>query len=129
MKRINAVIEKAEICRIGDPFLKKPPDLGLAESDALMVTARTVDGRRATATFYLSLKPDGTFEEDALGARAMKAGRRRLASFLKYYKIIEDISNYKFKEKLADLRGRRVEVIAINGDAAIYIPEVIPDDR
>ncbi|MDM7913121.1 MAG: hypothetical protein QUS09_08495, partial [Methanotrichaceae archaeon] len=96
MERISAVIETAEIHKISDLFHKKPSGLRFNETDALVISARTKDGRDAKATFYFSLKPDGTFEENILGASSAKARRHKLASFLRYYKIAEDVSKYKF---------------------------------
>jgi hypothetical protein len=122
MERIRAVIEKAEIHKISDLFHKKPPGLRFNETDALVILARTEDGKDARATFYFSLKPDGTFEEDILGASSAKARRHKLASFLRYYKIAEDVSKYKLRENVSELKGRSVEATPINGDVAIYFP-------
>jgi len=68
-----------------DIFPKKPPGLRFNETDVLVVIAKTNDGKRIGATFYFSLKPDGTFEEAILGKDAAKARRHNLASFLRYY--------------------------------------------
>ncbi len=122
MERIGAVIEKAEIHKISDLFRKKPPGLRFNETDALVISARTEDGKGARATFYFSLKPDGTFEEEILGTSAAKARRHNLAAFLRYYKITEDVNKYKLKERVNELKGRSVEAIPIDGEVAIYFP-------
>ncbi len=124
MGRIRAVIEDAEVKGIGDLFTRKPPGLRFNETDALVVTFRADDGRRNRSLFYFTLKPDGTFEEDALGADAVKARRHRLASFLRYYKIAQDVSNYNITAGADGLKGRSIEAEAIpaNGELAIYIP-------
>lgn len=122
MERVGAVIETAEIYKISDLFRRKPPGLRFNETDALVISARTKDGRDARATFYFSLKPDGTFEENILGASAAKARRHKLVAFLKYYKITEDVNKYKLKERVDELKGRSVEAIPIDGKVAIYFP-------
>ena len=122
MDRIEAVIEAAEVRKVGEIFRKKPGGLRFNETEALIVKARTRDGRQVGATFYFSLKPDGTFEDHALGADAAKARRRRLASFLKYYRIAEDVSEYKLKERVNEWKGRIVEAVPSDGKLAIYHP-------
>lgn len=122
MEKIRAVIEKAEVRKISDLFRKKPPGLRFNETDALIVLARTGDGRLANATFYLSLKADGTFDEDPMGASVAKARRHKLAAFLRYYGLASDIGNYKLKEKASEMLGRTVEAVSIDGDVTIYVP-------
>lgn len=122
MERVEAVIEKAEIHRISDLFRRKPPGLRFNETDALIVSARTKDGKNAKATFYFSLKPDGTFEENILGNSAAKFRRHKLASFLRYYKIAEDVSKYKLKESVSELKGRSVEATPRSDGVVIYCP-------
>jgi hypothetical protein len=122
MERIGAVIEKAEVHKISDLFRKKPPGLRFNETDALVISARTEGGKEARATFYFSLKPDGTFEEDILGASTAKARRHKLAAFLRYYNITADVNKYKLKERVNELKGRNVEAVPIDGEVAIYFP-------
>jgi hypothetical protein len=122
MDRIEAVIEAAEVRKVGDIFRKKPGGLRFNETEALIVKARTRDGRQVGATFYFSLKPDGTFEDHPLGADAAKARRRRLASFLRYYRIAEDVSEYKLKERVNEWKGRIVEAVPSDGELALYYP-------
>lgn len=129
MQILRAVVEEAEVHKISDLFNRKPPGLGFNETDALVVKARMQDGRQVGATFYFTLKPDGTFDEQALGRDAVKARRHRLASFLRYYGLTDDVDKYKLKERIKELNGRIVEVIPSNGLLSIHIPQVISHDR
>ena len=122
METMNAVVEEADVCKISDLFRRKPPGLGFNETDALVIKARLEDGRQIGATFYFSLKPDGTFEEEPMGRNAIKARRHKLASFLRYYGMTDEIDKYKLKDRISELKGGNVEVIPINGELSIYIP-------
>ena len=122
MQPITAVVEEAEVYKISQLFPKKPPGLAFNETDALVIKARMQDGRQVGATFYFCLKPDGTFEEEALGRDAVKARRHKLASFLRYYKLADEVDKYNLKERIHELKGGNVEVIPIRGELSIYIP-------
>jgi len=122
MERIRAVIESADVYKISDLFRTKPAGLRFNETDALVVMARLDDGRKFKSIFYFSLKPDGTFEEEILGADAAKFRRHRLASFLRYYKIADDVSVYNLKNRASELKGLNVEVVSRDGDREIYVP-------
>ena len=122
METMNAVVEEADVCKISDLFRRKPPGLGFNETDALVIKARLEDGRQIGATFYFSLKPDGTFEEEPMGRNAIKARRHKLASFLRYYGMTDEVDKYKLKDRISEFKGGNVEVIPINGELSIYIP-------
>lgn len=122
METMNAVVEEADVCKISDLFRRKPPGLGFNETDALVIKARLEDGRQIGATFYFSLKPDGTFEEEPMGRIAIKARRHKLASFLRYYGMTDEIDKYKLKDRISEFKGGNVEVIPIKGELSIYIP-------
>jgi len=122
METMNAVVEDATVYKISELFRKKPPGLGFNETDALVIKARMKDGRQIGATFYFSLKPDGTFEEEPLGRDAVKARRHKLASFLRYYGMTDDVDKYKLKDRIGEFKGGNVEVIPIKGELSIYIP-------
>jgi len=129
MPPITAVVEEAEVFKISQLFHKKPPGLAFNETDALVIKARMQDGRQIGATFYFTLKPDGTFEEEALGRDAVKARRHKLASFLRYYGLANEVDKYKLKERIHELKGRGVEVIPIHGELSIYTPQVTMHER
>ena len=119
---MKAVVEEADVCKISDLFRRKPPGLGFNETDALVIKARLEDGRQIGATFYFCLKPDGTFEEEPMGRNAIKARRHKLASFLRYYGMTDEVDKYILKDRISELKGGCVEVIPIKGELSIYIP-------
>ena len=122
METLNAVVEEADVCKISELFCRKLPGLGFNETDALVIKARLEDGRQIGATFYFSLKPDGTFEEEPMGRNAIKARRHELASFLRYYGMTDEVDKYKLKDRISEFKGGNVEVIPIKGELSIYIP-------
>ncbi len=122
MEPMKAVVEEAEVHKISELFRRKPPGLGFNETDALVIKARLEDGRQIGATFYFSLKPDGTFEEEPMGRDAVKARRHKLASFLRYYGVTDDVDKYKLKDRISEFIGGKVEVVPIKGELSIYIP-------
>ena len=122
METMNAVVEEADVCKISDLFSRKLPGLGFNETDALVIKARLEDGRQIGATFYFILKPDGTFEEEPMGRNAIKARRHKLASFLRYYGMTDEVDKYKLKDRISEFKGGNVEVIPIKGELSIYIP-------
>ena len=123
MERTKAVIEEASVHKIvGDLFKRKPPGLRFNETDAVVITARTEDGRMMTETFYLCLKPDGTFDEQSMGSDASQARRHRLAKFIRYYGFAEDISIYNLRDRVNDWKGRAVEVLPSKKGEIIYTP-------
>ena len=122
MKTTKAVIEDAQVHSISDLFRKKPPGLGFNETDALVLTIPVGRGKKVNATFYMSLKPDGTFEEETMGSDASKSRRHRLASFLRYYGITKDVSTYNLRDGAKDLKGRDVEIVPTESGASVYIP-------
>jgi hypothetical protein len=129
MQPITAVVEEAQVYKISQLFHKKPPGLAFNETDAMVIKARMQDGREIGATFYFTLKPDGTFEEEPLGRDAVKARRHKLAAFLRYYRLADEVDKYKLKERIHELKGRSVEVIPIHGELCIYTPQVTMHDR
>lgn len=120
MDRIGAVIQDAEIARVGDIFSRRPRGLRINETEALIVRARTDDGRIAARTFYLCLKPDGTLDLDTIAAGRSRARRRRLASFLKYYGLISREEQYNLREAVKGWYGKHVE--AMKDCDLIFVP-------
>lgn len=122
METMKAVVEEAEVRKISELFRRKPPGLGFNETDALVIKARLEDGRQIGATFYFSLKPDGTFEEEPMGRDAVKARRHKLATFLRYYGVTDDVDKYKLKDRISEFIGGMVSVVPIKDELSIYIP-------
>jgi hypothetical protein len=125
MDRDLAKIERVGVYKIGDLFKRKPHGLRFNETEAVVVSLRAEDGKKATATFYLSIKPDGTFDEKCLGTDACKARRRGLASFIRYYGFSKEISLYNLRDRIGEWIGKSVEVLPINDSLVIYVPQVI----
>jgi hypothetical protein len=121
METMKAVVEDAKVRNISELFRRKPPGLGFNETDALVINARLEDGRQIGA-FYFGLKPDGTFEEEPMGRDAVKARRHKLATFLRYYGVTDDVDKYKLKDRISEFIGEIVSVVPIKGELSIYIP-------
>lgn len=123
MDKVKAMIEDVGVYKIGDIFTKKPPGLKINETDAVVVIAKAEGGERVvTRTFYFCLKPDGTFYEDSIARNGSCARRRRLASFLRHYKITRDVKSYNLRERIGEWKGVPVEVVPIEEDGIIYVP-------
>jgi hypothetical protein len=121
MEKARAVIEEASLHDIYDLFKRKPAGLKFSDTDAIVVTAKTEDGKKITRTFYFCLKPDGTFDEKTV-ASGSRARRRRLASFLRYYRLAENVRGYNIKERIGEWKGKTIEVLPSEKDGSIYIP-------
>lgn len=122
MEKVRAVIEEASLHKIYDLFSSKPGGLKFNDTDAIVVTAKTEDGKKITRTFYFCLKPDGTFDEKTIAMDGSRARRQRLASFLKYYGIAGNVRGYNIKERIGEWRGKTIEVLLSEKEASIYIP-------
>lgn len=123
MEKLRAVIEEASIHDIYDLFSKKPKGLKFNDTDAIVVTAKTEDGDTITHTFYFCLKPDGSFDQETISKDGSRARRQRLASFLKYYKIAENVKEYNIKERIGEWKGKTIEVVPGEKEGRIiYIP-------
>lgn len=57
-----------------------------------------------------------------MGRNAIKARRHKLASFLRYYGMTDEVDKYKLKDRISELKGGMVVVIPIKGELSIYIP-------
>lgn len=118
---MSATIEDVRVCKISKLFRRKPPGLTFADTDAVIVTAKTPDGRIASTTFYVRLKSDGTFSTSALrvGGRAKQL---RFAKFLRHYKLAKDVERYNVREGAADWKGKKVDVVPYKRGGYIYVP-------
>ncbi|GEM_PF-2119812 len=60
-----------------------------------------------------------------MGRDTIKARRHKLASFLRYYGVTEDVDKYKLKDRISEFIGGMVVVVPIKGELSklsIYIP-------
>ena len=109
MERISATIEDAKVCKISELWRRKPPGVAFADTDAVIVTAKTADGREIRETFYLRLKSDGTMSTAAID-KISRGKQQRFAKFLERY-IIKEIKGYKVRERVGEWKGKSVEVV------------------
>lgn len=122
MEKISATIEDAKIYKISDLWKRKPRGLKFNDTDAIVVTLKTSDGGIMKETFYFCLKPDGTFNVDTVSKDSSHVRRLRLASFLKHYKITDNMDEYNLKEGVEKWKGGQVTVIKSGDSGFIYVP-------
>ena len=122
MEKISATIEDAKIYKISDLWKRKPRGLKFNDTDAIVVTLKTSDGEIMKETFYFCLKPDGTFNIDTVSKDSSHVRRLRLASFLKHYKITDNMDEYNLKEGVEKWKGGQVTVIKFGDSGFIYVP-------
>ena len=118
---MSGTIEDAGVCKISKIWRKKPPGLTIADTDAVIVTAKTPNGRTVSTTFYLRLKSDGTFSTSALRAGG-RAKQQRFARFLKHYKLAKDVERYNVRDGVVDWKDKSVEVVPYKRSGYIYVP-------
>jgi len=122
LEKVSAIIQDANICKISDLWRKKPRGLQFNDTDALVITLTMPDGSTMKEAFYFCLKPDGTFNVNTVSRDGSQARRRRLASFLKHYKITDNIDEYNLKEGIKQWKGMQVDIIKVDDSGFIYVP-------
>ena len=109
MERVSAKIEDAKVLKISEMWRRKPPGVAFADTDAVIVTAKTPDGKTITETFYLRLKADGTMSTAAVD-KISRGKQQRFAKFLERY-ITKEIKGYNVMERVGEWKGKSVEVV------------------
>jgi len=122
LEKISAIIEDAKIYKISDLWRRKPRGLKFNDTDAVVITMRAHDGSIVKKTFYFCLKPDGTFNVNTVSRDSSGARRRRLASFLKHYKITDNVDEYNLKEGIKQWKGIEVSLLKVGDSGFIYAP-------
>ena len=122
MEKVSATIQDANIYKISDLWRRKPRGLKFNDTDALVISLRAQDGSTIKETFYFCLKPDGTFNINTVSKDNSGARRRRLASFLKHYKITDNADEYNLKEGIKRWKGIEVAVIKVGDSGFVYVP-------
>lgn len=122
LEKVSATIQDAKIYKISDLWRRKPRGLKFNDTDALVITLKTQDGSIINETFYFCLKPDGTFNVNTVSRDSSRARRRRLANFLKHYKITDNVEGYNLKEGVKRWKGMQVTAIKIGDSCSIYVP-------
>lgn len=120
-KKVKATIQDVEITKISDLWSRKPKGLGFQDTDAIIITAKTSDGKTIKDTFYFCLKPDGTFYTETITRDGARARRQRLASLIKHY-ITKDIKGYNIAKKINEWKGKDVEVVILKDGGYIFVP-------
>jgi hypothetical protein len=122
LEKVSATIQDANIYKISDLWRRKPRGLKFNDTDALVISLRAQDGSTIKETFYFCLKPDGTFNINTVSKDNSGARRRRLASFLKHYKITDNADEYNLKEGIKRWKGIEVAVIKVGDSGFVYVP-------
>ena len=122
LKTINATIQDAKIHKISNLWRKKPRGLKFNDTDAIVVTLRVQDGSTIKEPFYFCLKPDGTFNVNTVSKDGSHVRRQRLASFLKHYKITDNVDEYNLKKGISKWKGKNVTAIKADDSCFIYVP-------
>jgi len=122
LEKVSATIQDAKIYKISDLWRRKPRGLKFNDTEALVITLRAQDGSTMKETFYFCLKPDGTFNINTVSKDNSGARRRRLASFLKHYKITGNVDEYNLKEGIKRWKGVEVSAIKVGDSGFIYVP-------
>jgi len=122
LEKVSATIQDAKIYKISDLWRRKPRGLKFNDTDALVISLRAQDGSTIKETFYFCLKPDGTFNINTVSKDNSGARRRRLASFLKHYKITDNADEYNLKEGIKRWKGIEVAVIKVGDSGFVYVP-------
>jgi len=118
MERVGAKIEDAKVCKISELWRKKPPGVAFSDTEAVIVTAKTADGKTIRETFYVRLKADGTMSTAAL-SKISRGKQLRFARFLERY--IAEVEGYNVKERVGEWKGKSVEVVPYKGTGFIYV--------
>lgn len=122
LEKNSATIVEAKIYKISELWTRKPRGLKFNDTDAIVLTLKTKDGNTIKETFYFCLKPDGTFNVNTVSKDGSHARRLRLASFLKHYKITDNVDKYDLKEGIEKWKGKQVTVIKADDQNFVYVP-------
>ena len=101
------MIEDVRIVKITDLWRKKPKLFSL-ESDAIIVTVKTPEGKKVKETFYAYISPDGTFSIKS--GRTKTPTQQKFINFLQHYKLAENLEKYNVIEESKGWKGKPVEL-------------------
>ncbi len=100
-----AVIEDVRIAKITSLWKKKPRRLSL-ESDAIIITLKTPDGKILKETFYTHIDSDNNLKY----SHTNTANQQNFISFLQRYKLTENLENYNVTDGSKNWKGKTVEL-------------------
>jgi len=113
-------VENFDNCHeITDLWEERPKLSG--DTDVLLVSMKT-KGRKVSEVFPILLRFDGTLEPDAQ-SRRNRLRRERFTSFLRHYKLTDDIEDYNVIEEVKKWKGKKVELVTYAGYEQIFIPD------
>ncbi|MEW5759638.1 MAG: hypothetical protein AB1779_02600 [Candidatus Thermoplasmatota archaeon] len=121
MEKVAGKIENANVYRISELFRKRPRGVGIGLTDAVVIEAKTEDGREIKETMYCRLKADGTFTTSVIGHN-IRGKQERIANFIKYYKLAENVKGYNIREKISEWKGKEVKIVPYKDGGYIYVP-------
>lgn len=108
---MKATIQKATLRRIDDVWKKhKPQGLGFSDTDVIIVTLKTTDGKIFDLNFYCRLKADGT-----LGHSITKPSEKRqnnVQRFIKRY--ISKEKRYNVRDGIDLWTGKTVDIAELD---------------
>ncbi|MEW5760752.1 MAG: hypothetical protein AB1779_08295 [Candidatus Thermoplasmatota archaeon] len=100
-------------------WVKRPKLYG--DTDVIAITLKTPKGELVTDIFPVVLKFDGTLEPNSTSRRSC-GRRKRFESFLKYYKITEELKEYSIPERMKECKNKKVKMVTYGGHNQIFIP-------
>lgn len=121
MEKIKAVIKDVKIRKIRELWRKRPTGVDFGDTEAIILTLETDEGKVLQHVFYVRLKANGTFSTSVIFPRS-RAKQMALARFLKYYKITEDIKSYNVLKGVKDWIGKKVDIVSCKKINYLYIP-------
>lgn len=121
MEKITATVVDVKIHKVVDLWGRKPKGVRFEDTDAIVVIAKTNDGKEIRETFYTCVKPDGTFNLKTLN-KSSGAKRLKLANFLKHYGFADNVEDYNIPQKAKEWIGKKVDVVIHGNGGFISIP-------
>ena len=115
---MKAIIQKVELRIINAVWKKhKPQGLGFSDTDVIIVTLKTTDGKMFDQDFYCRLKADGT-----LGHSLTKASEKRQKNvFNLIRKYISKEERYNIRENINQWKGKEVNMEELDGGYSIKL--------
>lgn len=107
MTVVNAKIKDAKIVKVLKLFKKhKPQGVRFTDTEAIVLTLQTPDGKTVTETLYGCILPDGRINTKEMSHGAL-ANQRRMHQFISEY-ITKDVENYNVRENIGRWKGKSV---------------------
>ena len=121
----HCFVERFENCYDIDELYSGKRHRLYGDTDVIVVTLKTPEGKKVTDTFPVTLKFDGTLQEPAL-SRRNRLRRERFVAVLKHYKITDEIKGCNIIEKMKECKGKKVKIVRRGGRDQISVPFFTP---